>query len=124
MKLSSKAIIVLAAVLSWTCRADGVYDETTGFVTLLKSDGSTGTAGHSLSTAGNWSDGHAPHNEPPTNYYVKSGWYAYADNGELNFPAPLYLAGSVVPRANASQSATFADLKMLDGGGVIYNQLG
>ena len=124
MKQSLKAITVLAAVLSWTCIADEVYDETTGFVTLTRDDGSSGKNGHSLSTAGNWSDGLPPHNDPPTNYYVKSGWYAYADNSDLNFPAPLYLAGTAVLRANASQSVTFADLKILDGGELLYSLLG
>ena len=124
MKRSSKiAVMVLAVALSWTCSADEVYDETTGFVTLTKSDGSSGAAGHSLNTPGNWSDGLAPHNDPPTNYYVQSGWHAYADDGELTFPAPLYLAGTAVARASISQSATFADLKMLDGGAIAYSLL-
>ena len=123
MKRLSRITMVLAAAASLVGFAEDVYDETTGFVTLLKSDGSSGTAGHSLSTAGNWSDRLAPHNNPPTNYYVKSGWYAYADSGELNFPSPLYVAGSIVPRAGSKESATFADLKMLDGGRLYYSLL-
>ncbi len=124
MKTGSALVVAcLAVAVSSEGFSDDIYDETTGFVTLLKSDGSSGRYGHSLNTAGNWSDGLPPHNDPPTNYYVKTGWYAYADNGELNFPSPLYVAGAIVPRASSSQSATFADLKLLDGGKVYYSLL-
>lgn len=122
MKRLLKTTIVLTA-LAPTCFADAVYDETTGFVTLLKDDKSGGSGGHSLSSAGNWSDLLPPHNDPPTNYYVKSGWYAYADDGDLEFPAPLYVAGTIVPRPSSKQSAIFADLKMLEGGRISYSLL-
>ena len=120
MKRLLKTTIVLAA-LAPTCFADAVYDETTGFVTLLKDDKSNGSGGHSLTSAGNWSDLNPPHND--TNYYVKSGWYAYADDGDLEIPAPLYVAGTIVPRSSSKQSATFADLKMLEGGRISYSLL-
>ena len=115
--------VAFMAALAPTCFADAVYDETTGFVTLLKDDKSNGSGGHSLSSAGNWSDLLPPHNDPPTNYYVKSGWYAYADDGNLEFPAPLYVAGTIVPRPSSKQSAIFADLKMLEGGRISYSLL-
>ncbi len=121
MKRSSKiAVMVLAVALSWTCSADEVYDETTGFVTLLQSDGPSGKAGSSLDTAGNWSDGLPPHNAPPTNYYVQSGWYAWAESAGLDFPSPLYVSGFVAPRGTAGNSSRFADLKLLDGGCLRY----
>ncbi len=114
---------IAASALALMAGAEDVYDETTGFVTLLRSDGSSGRYGHSLNTAGNWSNGLAPHDNPPTNYYVKSGWYACADAGELNFPSPLYVAGAIVPSASSKESATFAALKMLDGGWISYSLL-
>lgn len=121
MKTGSALVAACLAVAAFSEGfAEEVYDETTGFVTLLKSDGNSGKSGSSLDTAGNWSDGLPPHNDPPTNYYVQSGWYAWAESAGLDFPSPLYVAGSVVPRGISGDSANFADLKLLDGGCIRY----
>ena len=118
----SKMILCMAAAAICVAHAD-VYDETTGFVTLKKSDSVKPTQ-TSLSTAGNWSDGLIPHNDPPTNYYVAAGLDLWGPSGSVTFPSPLYIAGGVRCCGGWSGIGTFSDLRILAGGTIMYNEVG
>ena len=105
------------------------YDETTGFVTLEKSDAAS-PAQTSLSTAGNWSDGLPPHDDPATNYYVGAGLElrgpegGATSGGSFTFPAPLYVAGTVRCRGRNTAEGTFSDLYILPNGAIGYYETG
>lgn len=116
-------ILCLAAFVLGALHAEDVYDVTTGFVTLLKSD-TASPAKTSLSTAGNWSDGQPPHNDPPTNYYVAAGLSLRGPADNVMFPSPLFVAGDVQCGGASSKTATFTDLRILPGGSIRYDAIG
>ena len=122
--------LILSMVVAALCvtYAD-TYDETTGFVTLEKSDAASPVQ-TSLSTAGNWSDGLPPHDDPATNYYVGAGLElrgpegAASSGGSFMFPAPLYVAGTVRCRGRNTAEGTFSDLYILPNGAIGYYETG
>ena len=98
-----------------------VYDETTGFVTLKANDSSSI---RSLSSAGNWSDGLPPHDNPPTNYYVAANRTVMGPASDVTFPSPLFVAGTIRCCGGWSHNATFSDLRILAGGTLRYHEIG
>ena len=102
-------VLGLTAIVAGFAFAD-VYDETTGFVTLLKSDTVSPTK-TSLSTAGNWSDGMPPHDDPPTNYYVAAGLSLRGPADNVTFPSPLFVAGDVRCCGAFSKTGSFSVTK-------------
>ena len=114
--------IAVAVVALCVAYAD-TYDETTGFVTLLQSDTVKPTQ-TSLSTAGNWSDGLDPHDDPPTNYYVAAGLSLRGPADNVTFPSPLFVAGDVRCCGAWSKTGSFSDLRILPGGAISYNEIG
>lgn len=89
------------------------YDESTGYVVLTKSDTSA-TSLHSWVTAGNWSDGLAPH--AGTNYFhATSG--LWADGGE--FKGDRLVTGRYL-RMNRGAEITVNDWWILPSGGADY----
>ena len=117
--MKNTALLCLSAgVALCAARAADVYDATTGYVTLLGDD--TDSV-RSLAAAGNWSDLREPHAD--TNYYVKSGWTAQGPSASFSFPATLVAAGDVRCRGGNSTTGTFADLKILAGGGIKFTDL-
>ena len=118
----NKVIFCMAVGAALVVQAN-VYDASTGFVTLLKSD-EKDPKQTSLSTAGNWSDECVPHSNPPTNYYVAAGLMLLGPSDNVIFPSPLYMAGTVRCCGGWSKSGTFSDLCILSGGSVAYNETG
>ena len=123
--MNSKAILLVSmAISAFALNAENVYDETTGFVYLTKSDNAKDIAtSGSLAFAGNWSDGLAPHNDPPTNYYVAAGLTLRGPFEDINFPSPLFVAGTVKCYGTATKNSEFADLRILPGGELVYDNL-
>lgn len=118
MKKTNACVFGLMALAASFAHAE-IYDATTGYVTL-KSDDTD--AVRSLNGAGNWSDGKAPHSG--TNYYVKAKWTAQGPgSGDFSFPATIVAAGDVRCRAGYAATGTFADLKILAGGGIKFTDL-
>ena len=121
-KIVSGALFMcmVAAMSPGAAQADVIYDATTGFVTLLRNDTSSTP---SLAAAGNWSDGLPPHADPPTNYYVAAGLTLMGPAENVTFPSPLYVAGIVLCRGDASNVDTFSDLRILPGGALRYDNV-
>ena len=118
MKKTNACVFGLMALAASFAHAE-TYDATTGYVTLKYDDTE---AVRSLNSAGNWSDGQAPHAE--TNYYVRANWTAQGpDSGDFKFPATIVAAGDVRCRAGYTATGTFDDLKILAGGGMKFTHL-
>lgn len=110
----------LAVAIAQLVRADQ-YDETTGYVTMLRNDSEDV---RSLAAIGNWSDGLAPHDNPPTNYYVRAGWTAQGPADNMMFPSLLMVAGDVRCRGGNGKTGTFKDLRILADGGIKFSDDG
>ena len=119
--MKNTALLCLSAgVALCAARAADVYDATTGYVTMRQND--TDSV-RSLAAAGNWSDGRPPHNDPPTNYYVKAGFVAQGPAASFDFPSPLVVAGDVRCRGGYSTTGTFSDLRLLADGGIRFTDM-
>ena len=119
MKNKGMRILGISVVAACAASAE-VYDATTGYVTMRQSD--TDSV-RSLAAAGNWSDGRPPHNDPPTNYYVKAGFVAQGPAASFDFPSPLVVAGDVRCRGGYSTTGTFSDLRLLADGGIRFTDM-
>lgn len=117
MKVEKLVALVAVGTAFGLVQAE-TYDASTGYVTLLKSDGSKQ---FSLSGAGGWSDGLPPHDT--TNYYVRAGWYVRAEAGAFEFPARMVLDGYVVSSGSSSAVGTFSHLQMRDGSWIQWSSV-
>ena len=114
------SVLCLMAVVSYSLHAD-VYDATTGFVTLKANDNNST---RSLSSAGNWSDGLSPHDDPPTNYYVGVNRTLMGPANSVTFAPPLFVAGTIRLCGGWNHVGTFNDLRILAGGMIRYHEFG
>ena len=118
MKKTNACVFGLMALATSFAHAE-TYDATTGYVTMNNNDSEKV---RSLDSAGNWSDGQAPH--VGTNYYVRANWTAWGpDSKGFIFPATIVAAGDVRCLAGYSATGKFDDLKILAGGGIKFTHL-
>lgn len=124
-KVSVVAGFALAVLLPATVMAEA-YDASTGYVTLLGSDGKVdGNQTYSLTPNyqyHRWSDGQPLHTG--TNYYIGVGLTARADGASDADVAPaIVLAGTIDPQGGWGRTYTFQDLRMLSGSVLNHNQI-
>ena len=94
-------------VLYCTDKACGIYDQTTGYVTLTNGE-TTGTikTKYSFDSDGFWSDGQKPHST--TNYYAGKTLWAKGDS----FQGGSLTLNSIL-RISTTKTITFDDLRVL-----------
>ena len=121
-----KLVAVLVVGMASGLAGAETYNASTGYVTLLKSDGKVdGNQTYSL-TPGyqyhRWSDNQPLHTG--TNYYVGAGLVAQASgDASADIVPTIVCAGSIDPRGFSAKTYTFTDLRMLAGSKISHNQV-
>lgn len=107
------SLAVTLALSNTVVAVDSDYTAATGYVTMNKSDDTSGTTS-SFNSAGNWSDKKEPHSD--TNYYVRSGQRFTIPDANATFDGRnIVIAGTAYQIATGGKTIKWSDVEFLPG---------